>query len=133
MNHGPLRAACRLVKTRTVCSHQASRTLTTGSASPPNPESPLPPPPTPGSARVYPEKIQDIVNRISQLSLIEVADLNECLKVRKWPMAVRDPGILFTDLSMQQFEFRQDGVPKATTDLRISGIGSLSPGSQMLD
>jgi len=57
-----------------------ARFLNTASASPSNPESPLPPPPATGATRVYSDKIQGIVDQISRLSLIEVADLNECLK-----------------------------------------------------
>lgn len=37
--------------------------------------------PTPdGEPKIYPEKIQTIVSQISQLTLVEVADLNELLK-----------------------------------------------------
>lgn len=35
------------------------------------------------AAKEYPEKITNIVDGISKLTLIEVADLNELLKVRK--------------------------------------------------
>lgn len=33
------------------------------------------------SNKTYPEKISKIVDQIAQLNLLEVADLNECLKV----------------------------------------------------
>ena len=42
---------------------------------------PLPPPTPDGTAKVYPEKIQNIVRDISQLTLLETAQLNELLKV----------------------------------------------------
>lgn len=35
------------------------------------------------AVKEYPEKITNIVDEISKLTLIEVADLNELLKVRK--------------------------------------------------
>ncbi|XP_071545356.1 large ribosomal subunit protein bL12m [Panulirus ornatus] len=41
---------------------------------------PLTVPAAEGVPKVYPEKIQNIVSEISQLSLVEVADLNELLK-----------------------------------------------------
>jgi len=41
----------------------------------------IPPPPVEGEAKIYPEKIQNLVDDISKLTLIEVADLNELLKV----------------------------------------------------
>ena len=44
-------------------------------------EAPLAAPPVEGVDRNYPPKIQRIVDDISQLTLIEVADLNELLKV----------------------------------------------------
>ena len=37
---------------------------------------------TPASEKVYPSKISTIVDQISQLNLLEVADLNELLKAR---------------------------------------------------
>lgn len=46
----------------------------------------IPPHPTPrapnSSLKVYSPKIQKLVDDISQLTLLEVADLNELLKVR---------------------------------------------------
>ena len=43
---------------------------------------PLPVPEPDGSSKTYPEKIHDIVDDISQLTLLETAQLNELLKVR---------------------------------------------------
>ena len=34
-----------------------------------------------GAAKTYPPHINEIVDKISQLTLMEVADLNSCLKV----------------------------------------------------
>lgn len=45
----------------------------------------LGPPPPSGAQRQYPEKIQKIVNEISKLTLIEVSELNELLKVYVYP------------------------------------------------
>lgn len=41
---------------------------------------PIPPPHFEGDAKVYPTKIQNLVNEISKLTLIEVSDLNELLR-----------------------------------------------------
>ena len=42
---------------------------------------PLPVPDPDGSSKTYPEKIHTIVDHISQLTLLETAQLNELLKV----------------------------------------------------
>ena len=42
---------------------------------------PLPPPPPDGADKSYPEKLQSLVRDISQLTLLETAQLNELLKV----------------------------------------------------
>ena len=44
-------------------------------------EPPLPPPVPDGAEPVYSKKIRDIVSEISQLTLLETAQLNELLKV----------------------------------------------------
>ena len=41
----------------------------------------IPVPQAEGADKIFPPKIQSIVNDISQLTLLEVADLNELLKV----------------------------------------------------
>lgn len=41
------------------------------------------PPHAEGTERIYPPKIQKLVQDISELTLLEVADLNELLKVLK--------------------------------------------------
>lgn len=41
----------------------------------------IPPPQVDGIAKSYPVHIQNIVDQISKLNLLEVADLNELLKV----------------------------------------------------
>ena len=41
----------------------------------------VPPPKSDNCDKIYPEKIQRIVNDISNLSLIETSQLNELLKV----------------------------------------------------
>lgn len=46
-----------------------------------------------GEDREYPEKIKHIVDQVSSLTLLEVADLNELLKVRQG----NDAGILKTN------------------------------------
>lgn len=43
---------------------------------------PLPVPAPDGSSKTYPEKIHNIVDHISQLTLLETAQLNELLKVQ---------------------------------------------------
>ena len=48
---------------------------------------PLPVPDHDGSAKTYPEKIHTIVNHISQLTLLETAQLNELLKVTLIPLS----------------------------------------------
>ena len=44
----------------------------------------IPSPTLEGETKSYAPKIQKLVSEISQLTLIEVADLNELLKVRSW-------------------------------------------------
>lgn len=44
------------------------------------------------AVKEYPEKITNIVDEISKLTLIEVADLNELLKVRKGFVGNMRPG-----------------------------------------
>lgn len=44
-------------------------------------EAELPIPQSTNEARVFAPKIQNLVDQISQLNLLEVSDLNECLKV----------------------------------------------------
>ena len=44
---------------------------------------PLPEPHVEGKEKNYPPKIQNIVEEISKLTLLEVADLNELLKVKE--------------------------------------------------
>lgn len=39
-------------------------------------------PPPANDDKTFPPKIQNLVNEISKLSLLEVVDLNDCLKVR---------------------------------------------------
>ena len=41
----------------------------------------IPPPPANASDKQYPQKIESLVSDISKLTLLEVADLNELLKV----------------------------------------------------
>ncbi|KAK4327706.1 hypothetical protein Pmani_001857 [Petrolisthes manimaculis] len=53
------------------CSHQQSRNMSAEPLAVPTPED---------APKVYPEKIQTIVNQISQLTLVEVAELNALLK-----------------------------------------------------
>ena len=64
----------------------------------------------PGAEKVYPDKLKKIVTDISQLTLLEVADLNELLKVgrenanlktRTYPKHVRN--------CSKQFEINQTG------------------------
>ncbi len=44
-------------------------------------EEPIPPPNVEGAEKTYSPKVHNIVNQISNLTLLEVADLNELLKV----------------------------------------------------
>ena len=47
--------------------------------------------------QVYPEKVESLVRQISQMTLLEVAELNECLKKRlniaDAPMMVAGPAV----------------------------------------
>ena len=43
-----------------------------------------------GDSKEYPPKLHEIVNEISQLTLLEVADLNELLKVSALDVGSRD-------------------------------------------
>ena len=43
--------------------------------------SPIPPPPVDGQQREYPEKLRNIVESISKLTLLEASQLNDLLKV----------------------------------------------------
>ena len=52
---------------------------------------PLPVPPPDGAERIYPDKIRDIVDQITQLTLLETAQLNELLKVDTLECAVHLP------------------------------------------
>ena len=45
------------------------------------PEDAIPPPHVEGEEKIFSAKVQGIVDQISNLTLLEVADLNECLKV----------------------------------------------------
>lgn len=51
------------------------------SASVPEVTEPIPAPPPDAAGPVYPEKIRELVHEISQLTLVETAQLNELLKV----------------------------------------------------
>lgn len=53
------------------------------SSQPPQPGSLSYPPPS-GADKVFSPKIQSLVDEIAKLNLIEVADLNDCLKVSFW-------------------------------------------------
>jgi len=53
------------------------------------------------AVKEYPEKITNIVDEISKLTLIEVADLNELLKVRKVFV-----GIFNQDIKIDNFDTR---------------------------
>jgi len=59
-------------------------------------ETPLDIPPPSGTDKVYPPKIQKLVDDIAKLNLLEVADLNDCLKktlkIESVPMAM-SPGM----------------------------------------
>lgn len=57
----------------------ALRTLKT---SPVSPSDAIATPPLDGMPRQYPPKIQQLVNDIANLTLLEVSDLNELLKVQ---------------------------------------------------
>lgn len=65
--------------------------------------------PTPeGAPKVYPEKIANIVSQISQLTLIEVADLNELLKktlnIPDAPMMAYGAGMMAPAAAAQEEE-----------------------------
>lgn len=54
-------------------------------------------PPSDGQQKVYPEHVENIVSQISQMTLLEVAELNECLKKRlniaDTPMMMAGPAV----------------------------------------
>ena len=69
----PTRVWPRVAANTAVCHQRVCSTAT----------DPLPKPPADGSPRVYPEKVRGLVNEISGLTLTEVAQLNDLLKVRR--------------------------------------------------
>ncbi|KAK7080061.1 Ribosomal protein [Halocaridina rubra] len=73
--------------------------------------------PTPdGAPKVYPEKIQNIVTQISQLSILEVADLNDLLKktlnISDAPVMAYGAGMPMAAPQAQEEEDEEDAAPK---------------------
>lgn len=71
----------RIVNRFTVCRFNSTTATASTSASTQPPPPPLDIPAGSNEPRVFSPKIQTLVDQIAQLNLLEVADLNECLKV----------------------------------------------------
>merc|ERR1711915_351302 len=69
-----------------------------------------------GAPKVYPEKIQTIVSQISQLSLLEVADLNDLLKktlnISDAPVMAFGAGMPMAAAPAQDEDDEEAAVPK---------------------
>jgi large subunit ribosomal protein L7/L12 len=77
----------------------------------------IPPPSLDGELKAYPKKIQDLVDEISQLTLVEVSDLNELLRkklnIKDTPMYATQAPANLAEKSVDKVE-EEPEAPKKT-------------------
>lgn len=85
--------------------------------------------PTPeGAPKIYPSHIENLVSQISQLTLLEVADLNSALKERlnipdAAPMSAMPAGMMMASAPQQEEEEEENVVKQVQTSFAVKLTG----------